>query len=330
MTHQLDLDIHGTTVRVLSQHASLDVLTLEFQYFIRPVDRLDFTIVLHLTSPPWELLPSVAAARVSANSLEYNDGPRRWHDFHGQALSSHDPERRQGVIWSADPDRLHELAYLMILSFSGKALDQRGLHKVHACGFRYKNRDVLVMLPSHGGKTTLLIELARIPGVALLSDDTPLVDSQGRLHPFPLRLGVIESPLHLKGEFPIFKRNGHVDKYLIPLGQLGAPLAHGPGGPVTLLFAQRWRKPETNIQRLSPLESLRGLMTHMVIGVGLPMVMEWFVMHTWRDWLRLVGIAAKRSRAALRLWQHGDSYSFTMGTDPTHNARALVRFLDQK
>ncbi len=330
MTRRLDLDFHGTTIRVLSQHAVLDVLAAEFQAFRAEVATPRFTVELIHAPVPRELLPAVAATRTTANALEYRFEGVRWHDFHGQALSSWVPARRHGCLWSPDADRLHELGYLMILSLTGKALDQAGLHKVHACAFRYRGRDVLVMLPSHGGKTTLLLELARLPGVALLSDDTPLVDATGRVHPFPLRVGVHAVPAHLPGSFPVFKRAAHGDKYLIPLPALGSPIAQGPGEHPVLIFGQRWPRPDSHFQRLGPLTALRGLTTHMVVGVGLPMVVEWFLEHTPADWLRLSGIAAARLRAALRLWQRGESWAFTMGEDPAANARALLRFLERR
>ncbi len=330
MTRRLDLDFHGTTIRVLSQHAVLDVLATEFQAFRAELSLPRFTIELIQAPVPRELLPAVAASRVTANALEYQFEGTRWHDFHGQALSSWVSERRHGCLWSPDPARLHELGYLMILSLTGKALDRTGLHKVHACAFRYRGRDVLVMLPSHGGKTTLLLELARLPGVALLSDDTPLIDSQGRVHPFPLRVGVHKIPAHLSGDFPLLRRAQHGDKFLIPLSAIGAPLASGPGGHPVLLFGQRWPRPDAHFHRLGPVATLRGLMTHMVVGVGLPMVVEWFLEHTPRDWLRLAVIAGSRLRAALRLWQRGEAWAFTMGEDPAANARSLVRFLESR
>ena len=45
------------------------------------------------------------------------------------------------------------------------------------------------MLPSGGGKSTLALRALRDEGT-LLSEDSPLLDRRGRLHPFPLRIGI--------------------------------------------------------------------------------------------------------------------------------------------
>ena len=325
MSHQVNFDFYGITIGIHSQVSPLmQILQSEFAYFLADKGSPQFKIEVFKAAPPLELLPAQSANRITANSLTYDVGKVRWNDFHGQALSRYDYESQQGVIWSDDEDLLHELAYLLILSLTGKALDQRGFHKVHACAIRYGGRDILIMLPSMGGKTTLFLELARYPGVELLSDDTPLISPQGRVLPFPLRLGVEKIPADVLGDFPTFKRRHHSTKYLIPLQKLAAPIAQGSGGSPILVFGQRWSEQAPRIARLSPLRSLRGLFEHMVIGIGLPMVLEYFVQHTPRDWLRLVRIGIGRSKAALGLWQHGESWHIRLSGESAAKAKAIL------
>lgn len=325
MSYQVSFDFYGTTIRVQSpSDCVLKILETEFAFFRADVPKPLFEVELVHSAAPFGLLPERPASRISSNSLTYDEGPVRWNDYHGKALSRYDYELRRAVIWCADHDFLHEVTYLLILSLTGKELDQRGLHKVHACGIRYQGRDILVMLPSMGGKTTLFLELARIPGVELISDDTPLIDEAGQVLPFPLRVGVETVPSYLQGEFPLFKRRQHTAKFLIPLSALEAPLAQGHGGAPILVFGARWPSPRPFSARLSPLPALKELMTHLVIGVGLPMVVEYFLQHTWRDWWRLTRITFGRAQAALRLWQRGESWQVFLGTDSAANARAIL------
>lgn len=334
MFHHVDFNIYGSTIRVQSKHLeALAVLRLEFRYFIcSDISRTDFLLTLHPFAAPAGLLPELVARRISQNSLTYDEGSRRWNDYFGKALSVYDYDSREGLIYCADQDLLHEIAYLMVLSLTGKSLDQRGFHKIHACGFRYKGRDVIVMLPSKGGKTTLFLELSRFPGVELLSDDTPLIDHLGHVHPFPLRLGVEKIPPHLQqssSEFTLFKRQHFSDKWLIPLDKLGAPIAASSGQHVVLVQGFRTSHYHTHFAPMGTIAAFKSLAEHMIVGIGLPMVLEYFIKNTWRDWLTLFKIGFARTYAALKLWQNGEAWAFSMGQDPKENAAQLIKKLDQ-
>lgn len=334
MFHQINITIYGSTIRVQSKDAStLAVLKTEFRHFLVGESRApDFILTLISAAAPQGLLPRLKASRISKNSVTYDEGARRWNDYFGRALSCYDYDAKEGVLYSADADMLHEVAYLMVLSLTGKDLDLRGWHKIHACAFRYQGRDAVVMLPSGGGKTTLFLELAQIPGVQLLSDDTPLIDTQGRVHPFPLRLGIEKLPAHLahrESEFTLFRRQHFCDKWLIPLDQLGAPIAHGASGQTVLFIGERHNDPQSVLFRVGPGKLLRALAEHMIVGIGLPMVLEYFVRHTWRDWGTLTRIALKRTWAALRLQQGSQGHMFIMGSDPAANARKLIQYVER-
>ncbi|MBY0517936.1 MAG: hypothetical protein K2P81_13585 [Bacteriovoracaceae bacterium] len=336
MDQTVDINIYGSTIRVQSKQAStLKMLEIEFKYFLTPsISKPDFIITLHHTSAPSGIIPRIPANKISQNSLTYDDGAVRWNDYFGKALSIYDYRKNEGIIYSNDSDLIHEIAYLMILSLTGKDLDSRGFHKVHACSFRYRSQDVIVMLPSKGGKTTLFLEIAKLPGVSLISDDTPLIDSNGRVHPFPLRLGVDHLPSELeekKSQFSLFKRQQFTDKWLIPLDQLPSPIAENtPSSKAILILAQRWSSPESHLSTMDALRTFRALSEHMVIGIGLPMILEYFIRSTPSDWLKLFSIALKRVWSAIRLWQNSSHYLFTMGTSPKQNALSLLQFLEKK
>jgi hypothetical protein len=336
MDQTVDINIYGSTIRVQSKQAStLKVLEIEFKYFLTTsLSKPDFIITLNDTAPPSGIIPRIPAAKISQNSLTYDDGEVRWNDYFGKGLSVYDYKKNEGIVYSNNSELLHEIAYLLILSLTGKDLDRRGYHKVHACSFRYKSQDVIVMLPSKGGKTTLFLEISKLPGVTLISDDTPLIDSNGHVHPFPLRLGVDHLPEDLearKNQFSLFKRQHFTDKWLIPLDQLNAPIASNePSCKAVLILAQRWNTPESRILMMSPVKTFRALGEHMVIGIGLPMILEYFIQNTISDWLNLIAIGFKRIWSAIRLWQNSSHYLFTMGTSPKQNAASLLHFLDNR
>jgi hypothetical protein len=334
MFQTIDINIYGSTIRVQSEKTQcLEILKKEFRYFLSESDTNPrYLLTLHHAAAPAGVMPKLIANRVSQNSLTYDEGPRRWNDYFGKALSCYDYEMQEGVLYAENEDVLHEIAYLMILSLTGKELDQHGRHKIHACAFRYRGIDAIVMLPSKGGKTTLFLELAQHPGVSLISDDTPLIDEQGHVHPFPLRLGVEVIPDFLQARaknFSLFRRQNFSDKWLIGLDELGAPLALEAGARARLFIGMRHNDLVPAFVPASTLQTSRALMEHMVIGIGLPIVLEYFVRHTWSDWWQLAKIGVRRMGAAWRLQNKGRAHYFLMGKNPTLNAEALLKHLEQ-
>ena len=76
-------------------------------------------------------------------------------------------------------------------------LDKQRLHRIHALGLEHKNRGFLIVLPAGGGKTTLAMSVLQSPNknIRLISEESPLVRSDGTLLPFPLRIGVVPENL---------------------------------------------------------------------------------------------------------------------------------------
>ncbi len=116
------------------------------------------------------------------------------------------------------------------------------MHRVHALALAVDRRAMLVLLPMGGGKSTLGAELLRHPDVQLLSDDSPLVDRAGRVHAFPLRLGLL--PGHEKDDSGGVSTHGAAigarpenrrELRLFPGPCRGASRARSPQNPVRRL-----------------------------------------------------------------------------------------------
>ncbi|MCE3011999.1 MAG: hypothetical protein LW878_02940 [Proteobacteria bacterium] len=325
MHHQIGLKIFGTTFSIRSKNLEcISMLENEFQFFSHPLREGQYNILLELSEIPTGLLPRLYSKKISQNSITYDDGPVRWNDYFGKALSSLNYQTGQAVIYSPSIDFMHELAYLLLLSLSGKAMDLAGFHKIHACGINMGHKNILISLPSKGGKTTLFLELCKYPEVSLISDDTPVIDSKGHVHAFPLRVGVEAVPAWLqKKDFPLFKREKFSDKFLIPLRDLGRTIYAGKDTSSVFLIGLRSSGDYPRLLRASTLHGFKALFEHMVIGVGLPMVVEYFVKNTFRDWLVLIRIFCLRSLAALAFWRRSRVYFFVLSSSPEANAEFL-------
>src|SRR3989442_175715 len=182
----LRISLHGDWPEVLEE------LELDFGWFPRVDDgrRADLEIDVQRRPPDYDAFGELAATYVTPRNVVYRHGGRRVVDYFGRALSVLDRSGTRLLIQGEETHLVHEAAYHFLLSRVGEHLDVHGLPRIHALGLAGGQGGVAVMLPSGGGKTTLALRALREDGVRLLSEDTPLLDARGMLHPFPLRIGV--------------------------------------------------------------------------------------------------------------------------------------------
>lgn len=205
-----------------------------------------------------------------------------------------------GLVEGDDLDRVHERLYLTALSRIGEALDRRGLHRVHALGVG----DALILLPPGGGKSTLALRLE----LPLLSEDTPLLDRRGFLHPFPFRLG-------LREPHPDGRRVG--SKWLLQSSRW----ASSPVRCRHVLIGARTPGPP----RLGACFALPYLVRDCLVGWGVPQVAELFLRLTPADIVAKAAIAASRLAAILHLCTTTPARRLWLGPDPDANARFVER-----
>jgi hypothetical protein len=276
------------------------------------------------------LVPPLEAIQHSQNSITYEIDGVRYNDYHGEALSIFDYKQSFGRVSCGDLDRLHELTFLLTLSRVEKALDLRGLHKIHAFGVTYRGTHLIGQMPSKGGKTTTLMNLLRDPEVQLLSDDTPLVTRTGKVLPFPIRIGIDQLP----ADFPVqsecvygMKRKQYGYKTLLDVQGLSNEISEGGGDSIHLFFGVRSTRPETQILACSKFRMLGPVFASMVVGLGLPMVIEYFLETGIADFFRKSKIVLSRSLAMTGLILRARTYKVVLGKDPQKSSHILKRFL---
>jgi hypothetical protein len=95
-----------------------------------------------------------------------------------------------------------------------EALVQRltGLHAVHAGAVLWGERALLLPGVTHAGKSTLVAELLR-RGATYFSDEYALIDSAGRVHPYPR---------------PLLLRNGCPEQFPVLAGECNASVGEAP------------------------------------------------------------------------------------------------------
>lgn len=222
---------------------------------------------------------------------------------HGRwAASRLDARTRLGTIHAPRAEDLVELGYLMALSRVGVALERRGYVRVHAAAFAHRGRGALFLAPSGGGKSGLVQRLLEVDDVRILGDDVAVIDPRGRLAGFPTSIGVRDPAdvAHL-GEVVPFERRAHGLKHSLDSRALRERFQL-EAAPLERVYLGRWvSEPPSRSRPATRAELARALVSELVVGAGLPQVIELVIPRGLRDAPSQAPSLARRVRAALRV-----------------------------
>lgn len=327
----LYLTFHDHNILVKCKESSLlQKLGEEFHFFICNNETPPkITIELELDAPP--KIPSLVASKILDNSIIYSLGDLKYLDYFGEALTIRDSAKNHFTIYSLNFDRLYELAFLTIHSVIGEKLEESGLCRIHAAAISMNKLNVLIMLPSKGGKSTLVKELIADEKVKIISDDMPLCSLTGDIYPFPSKLSFdhipVTGPLS-KIDWREFKRHSYPKKWTASLSSLKDSIDASPMRNQTFLIAGfRLSNGESILSPVNKFLMLKPILEHMVIGIGLPQIIEIFLNYDWRDYLKLPIHFAIRSISAFNLIRKSKCYYFYMGQDITKNAQLILELI---
>lgn len=321
---QLHLDFLGTRVRLTAEPGpALEELVRDFSSFADPsCGAPDLAVLLRgdACPPPdgpwrWRWRGFATRPDGDARLILWDDGSWARCDYRAKEV----------IIHARDGERRRELAYLAVLSRAGEALDRRGLHRVHALGVASAGGAALVLLPTGGGKSTLALELLRRGSMRVLSDESPLVDRDALVHPFPLRLALrpdVDTSGLAAGDLRPFRRLGYGTKTLVEPSALRA--ARGGATPARWLFVGAASEGAPQVEPLSAAGALAALAGPLVVGLGLAQMAEYMA----RADLALPAIAASRARAAWALARTTRASRLRMGArGPVATADLLERVM---
>lgn len=335
------LTIQGFRLTVSSNDDSiLSRLKMDFEYFLeepseRDKDTKDTKIQLSITSNfsaslskdiiPRQLKPLFQRQ----NSITYEHNGIRYNDYYGSVISVFKAHSGEAFLTGIDLDKLYEVTYLLILSRSGKFADMAGLHKVHAFSVVQNGMGLVCMQPMRGGKSTLFTELVLNHDVEIGSDDTPLINDQGTLLSFPLRVSLDSIPQNLdltEKDYYLMKREFFKAKFSLSLKKFAKPIAKDCH---QFIFVEAHRstleKPE--IIKMSRLRLFRRLFHHMVIGFGLPIIFEYFWESGYKDFFIKTIIFIKRFTLALKLTFTKEGHDLYLCSDSKKNAEAILKLI---
>lgn len=329
----------GVQLKGLSEF-QIEILRSDFSYFCyRAGEKVETWIDIDITKVDEykNLIPAnIGSTKQTSNSIYYDVGDVRYNDYYGKALSIINYNAESVNIYYTDEGFIHELLYLLVLSRTGKYLDRKGMHKIHACGINYKNKNLILMMSSKGGKTTTFCELLQDEEVNIISDDTPIITNKGEVLPFPLRIGS-ESKEFLKNKFSylsdedlsFFKREHYSAKYVVNLKKIKNKVESNAKEDI-LVVGIRSTFDIPLVEKTSKLKMLKHMLEHMVVGIGLPMIVEYFLQNTIKDHFVNFAILLSRIKASLKILGRSRCYKIYLSENINLNATMLKELIDER
>lgn len=325
---------YGFTVEVRSDNREVvDEVSRDFAWFTvddmpaAPVQH-SLQIELKLETPPWPELPAIRASVITPRNVTFRNGDVTYVDYFGRGLAVLDRSGKTCLMYSAEFDMLREMAYLYLLSTVGQHLDSLALHRIHALGVAHRDRGILLLLPSGGGKSTMSLELLGQDDFTLLSEDTPLIDRKGNMHPFPLRLGVRgekarEIPAHLQRTFD---RMEFDRKTFVDVDFFRHRLGHSV--PVSMiLVGERNLGDVSRIEPLSKRATFNALLKYLIVGLGVYQGLEFLLEKGILDMSGKLGVFTSRTRNGIALMRNARAWKIVLGRDQQKNAATLMKFV---
>lgn len=325
--NDLFLDVHGVTARIGGDADALARISVHFGAFrSRSAAEPCFRVELLRQAPSLDVPTRLTSDQVVDRGVVYNAGSTTWVDHHGQAVSCYDFATERGRILAPQVEDLVELGYLMVHSRLGVHLERRGLYRLHCLGIVIDGKAALVLSPSGGGKSRLALSVLSTTDAKLLGDDLVLVDRRGRVHPFHSPIGV-SKPEHGKplGVVHAFHRRLHPPKWIVELDP-SERLARSAAEVRLVAIAKRASSGPSALVPVRRAAMQAALWRDLVVGLGLPQVLELVARRGARDLVSFAPTALSRMRAARALARKAQAATLELA-DPDAAAELLVRRL---
>lgn len=311
-------------------------LISDFSYFVQgnlTPSKIDIKLQADLSSPTIHHLLKEKCIFSRKEMKVFEKENIRLIDYgNGRARSCFNFLMNTNLIQSEELDLLHEKSYLFILSRVGKLLDLKGFHRLHGMCLLHIKQETLVisLMSSGGGKTTLFSHLLNTNQFSIYSDDSPLISNKGEVLPFPVRVGFEKNgilPEEWKDiPFKLLKREEYGEKKLISISSLNWPVG-GQYKKVIIFSGKRGK--EFKIESGNKFIVIPHILREGVIGIGLPILIEYFWERGFRDFIRKTKITFKRIKSFWLLLRKSEVKVMTLGENPRVNSIELEKYLSK-
>jgi hypothetical protein len=324
----IGIDIYGFRAVLRGWPEVIEQAGLDFAWFSGDLPtgaRPDIEVVAEQAEPDYSRFGPVAASFVTPRNVVHQHGRLTIIDYFGRGLSVFDRDAGRLTVQGLDEHLVHEAIYHFVLSQAGAALEARGMVRLHSLGLLAGGGAVAVMMPSGGGKSTLALCALRDDRVRLFSEDSPLLDRRGRMHPFPLRLGVNvdEAESLPPGPTRRIERMEFDPKLVLDLEAFADRIAGNPAPLRHLVIGRRTLGTEAALERVPRRAALGTLLREAVVGVGVYQGMEFVLQRGLIDSVSQARPAATRAACCAAALRHASVWALKLGRDRDANWRAL-------
>lgn len=326
------LDVYGCGFHLTGNGTtSLENLANDFKFFTCTESSVPITVDVITGDPPYQDVPDGNATTYTPRNVAFTSKGRTYIDYNGRALAIWDRGDQLFRIVTRDLDIQYEATYLFLLSQIGECLDNKRMHRVHAMAVSVDERAVVVILPMGGGKSTLCSALLKYPEFNLLSDDSPYIAADGRVHAFPLRLGLLpggEADIPVEYQRTI-NRMEFGPKILIGY-EYFADRVKPSAAPGIVFMGKRTMARDCRIETAGKWAQFKSMTVNCVVGLGLYQGLEFVLTHSPMELASKSRIAWSRMRIARKLFSESRVYELTLGRDQELNAATVRAFVKEK
>jgi hypothetical protein len=326
------VDVYGLRIALAGWAEAIDAVRRDFAWFEASGSKLDdphLQVTVEQREPDFDRFGQPTASFVTPRNVVYQQDARTIVDYFGKAVAVLDRSTGSLLVQSDNLGIAQEALYQFLLSRAGEHLDAVGFTRLHGLGLVGRQGAVAVMLPSGGGKTTLALRALRDDSVKLLSEDSPLLDRRGRLHPFPLRIGINPTDAEKlpPGDVRRIDRMEFHPKFALELSAFADRIESKPHELRHLIIGQRSLGRGTVLEPLPRRAAVGPLVREAIVGVGIYQGMEWILQRGMRDVLGHGRIGATRAACCVAGLRRAKVWSLTVGRDHEENWAALSQLL---